>query len=71
MHQTHSIQQPWFKEIKVENKYIRFKLDTGSQVNLIPLGTYKTLNTNKCWNSTTIKLETYDGYKIDINELLS
>ncbi|CAI6377683.1 unnamed protein product [Macrosiphum euphorbiae] len=61
--QTHSIQQPWFEEIKVENNYIRFKLDTGSQVNLIPLNVYKTLNINKSWNSTTIKLEAYGGYK--------
>lgn len=57
--QTHSIQHPWFDEIKLENNYIRFKLDTGSQVNLIPLNIYKTLNINKCWNITTIKLEAY------------
>jgi len=61
--QTHSIQKPWFKEIKVENNYIRFKLDTGFQINLIPLSTYESLNINKRWDSTTIKLEAYGGYK--------
>lgn len=60
--QAHRIQQPWFEEIKVENMYIRFKLDIGSQVNLIPLNISKTLNINKCWNRT-IKFEAYGGYK--------
>uniref|UniRef100_A0A2S2NI46 RNA-directed DNA polymerase n=1 Tax=Schizaphis graminum TaxID=13262 RepID=A0A2S2NI46_SCHGA len=63
--EIHNLQKPWFKEIKVENQlYVNFKLDTGSQVNLLPLKVYKLLNLDVAIESSTIKLEAYGGFKI-------
>ena len=35
--------------LQVEGHLVKFKVDTGSQVNILPLSVYKGLNTKKDW----------------------
>lgn len=55
----------WYEKIKLEDyNLLKFKLDTGSQVNLIPYALYKQMSLNKKPKSCNIILRAYGGQKI-------
>lgn len=54
----------WIESLKVEGEIIKFKLDTGSEVNIIPLKIFKTIRKELSLIPTDFKLETYGGFKI-------
>lgn len=54
----------WFEKIKVENKIIEFKLDTGSEVNIIPLSIFNKINQKFKIRKKDIKLEAYGGFQL-------
>lgn len=63
-----AIKKQWTEDIIINNRYtIKFKLDTGSEVNVIPLNVYKTFdiscNTVSSVNNN-VKLEAYGGFMI-------
>ncbi|XP_018359748.1 PREDICTED: uncharacterized protein K02A2.6-like [Trachymyrmex cornetzi] len=54
----------WFENVKLENKIIKFKLDTGAQVNILPEKIFNSLNSmNTKLEKTNIILEAYGGQK--------
>lgn len=57
-------EKQWLKRIKVENNLIEFKLDTGAEVNVLPLNIYKKLNIDKKLENTNIMLVTYGNFKL-------
>ncbi|KAK9701031.1 hypothetical protein QE152_g30857 [Popillia japonica] len=55
----------WYEKIKLDDyNLLKFKLDTGSQVNLIPYALYKQMSINKKPKSCNIVLRAYGGQKI-------
>lgn len=52
--------------IKVENINMKFKLDTGSEVNIIPMRVYEYINEeiHRDYRPTAMVLEAYGGFKI-------
>lgn len=52
----------WYKNVKIDNKIIKFKLDTGAQVNILPDKVSDSLK-NICLEKTNIILEAYGGHK--------
>lgn len=54
----------WFQNLKVENMAIRFKLDSGSEVNIIPLNIFKKFNKKFKLAVSSINLEAYGGFQI-------
>lgn len=56
----------WVEDVILENdNKIKFKLDTGSLVNLIPLIVYNKLNLVKNTCKNNVKLQAYGGYQIN------
>ena len=55
----------WFEKLIVNNKTVEFKIDTGSQVNVIPKNVWSQIQlTDSLTNRSKIILETYGGFKI-------
>lgn len=54
----------WCETIMVENTKVKFKLDTGSEVNIVPLEIYNSLSKRPKLLKTHILLETYGGFKV-------
>ncbi|XP_035234277.1 uncharacterized protein K02A2.6-like, partial [Stegodyphus dumicola] len=57
----------WTKTIIVEGTTVTFKLDTGSEVNVLPVKTYETLsakNSNLILNKCNVVLEAFGGSKV-------
>lgn len=50
----------WYENVKIDNKIIKFKLDTGAQVNILPDKVSGSLK-NICLEKTNIILEAYGG----------
>lgn len=57
-----SFQNQWLEIIKVENVNVTFKLDTGSQVNLLSDKIFEILKCKKQYRDTNIRLEAYGGH---------
>ena len=60
------VEKAWYKTIEVENREIRFKLDTGAEVNIIALEQLQALglyNENSL-KKTNIILQMYGGFKL-------
>lgn len=55
----------WFKDLMVNNKSIRFKLDSGAQVNTIPLEIIQKFKWLDHIKSTNVKLCAYGGFKVE------
>lgn len=58
--------QEWLKTLKIENKKVILKCDTGAQVNVISLKDLKLIvgDENPKWSETKILLEAFGGRKI-------
>ena len=58
----------WTKNLKIENKNIIFKLDSGSDVNLIPFNVFDSVRKNSVKSlvlaKNKVKLHAYGGYEI-------
>ena len=54
----------WVDFIEVNDKLIEFKLDSGSEVNIIPYSIFKKVNKDSAMSSTTVILKTYGGHEI-------
>lgn len=56
----------WFEMVKVENVNVKFKLDSGSDVNILAENHFKNLNMHKNFKleTTSVILEAYGGFKI-------
>ena len=64
--QAQSTNKAWYEEILMDrNKRIKFKLDTGAQVNILPFYMFKLLNKDKNIVSTNVKLESFGGFRIN------
>lgn len=61
-------QKEWFCDLKINNKLIDFKTDTGAQANCIPVTTFKKLNIDMYLinNNINTKLTSYSGIQLDI-----
>lgn len=55
----------WRENLLLENKIISCKIDTGSEVNLISMKIYKSLNSKPKLAETNIKLSSYSGHIIE------
>ena len=53
----------WYTNIKMKNQTVRFKLDTGSEANLIPCHMYNKLS-GATLKPSMCKLITYSGHRI-------
>ena len=51
----------WYENIKIENSLITFKLDSGADVNILPLVNIKHINCENRMRPVTTKLEAYGG----------
>lgn len=54
----------WIYPVYIEDKCINMKIDTGSEVNILPIDIIKKVNKRYKINPTNIVLEAYGGYKI-------
>ena len=55
----------WNVNLQFENnKYIKFKLDTGAQVNVLPLHVFKEIKSKSVIRKSNLVLEAYGGNKI-------
>ena len=54
----------WEVKMKINDKVIRFKLDTGAQANVISNDLFQKVRRNENMRSTNARLETYSGEKI-------
>ena len=52
--------------IKVNNKVISFKIDTGAQCNIMPLSVFTSLNDKPTLHQTNTKIKAYGGTKVPI-----
>lgn len=55
----------WFKDLKIEDQTVNFKLDTGAEVNVISKELFEKLNNNFKVRKTDVILEAYGGFKIN------
>ncbi|XP_055906014.1 uncharacterized protein LOC129941414 [Eupeodes corollae] len=61
----------WYENIAVENSLIKFKLDSGADVNVIPLKEVQKLNLEHKIRQVRTKLEAYGGSYIPTKGLVS
>lgn len=54
----------WLQVIRVEDIPIEFKVDTGAEVNILPLRLFRSVNNQFKVQPTNVILETYGGFKI-------
>lgn len=50
-----------YVNLKINNKIVKFKLDTGSQVNILTDKIYKKIQTGEPLVNTSVKLTSYSG----------
>ncbi|GBM78829.1 Retrovirus-related Pol polyprotein from transposon 17.6 [Araneus ventricosus] len=64
---VNSLDSMWLKKIDVENNMIEFKLDTGAEINVLPLSVYKSMCLPlKCaLSKTNITLISYGNFKLN------
>lgn len=62
---VHELVSVWIEKLRVENKVIAFKLDSGASVNVLPEHIFREMKLiNKCVKSCRGNLEAFGGYKI-------
>ena len=57
-------EKDWKVNVKINEKHVQLKLDTGAQCNVIPLKLYKEIS-KKNLKRTSAKLVSYSGHKLD------
>ena len=55
----------WKVNVKIQNKNISVKLDTGAQCNVLPQHEYKQINRNKPLKRSNSRLVSYSGHRLD------
>jgi len=55
----------WYKTLKVDNHELEFKLDSGAEVNVLPLRFLKNNKLHTKIQKTKVVLEAFGGYKIE------
>lgn len=63
---NNSADSSWLEKIKIDNYLIEFKLDTGADVNVIPLKIFNLIKKSKSYKlkPISIQLEAYGGFQI-------
>lgn len=61
---SQNIKDIWYHNIMIENHSVKFKLDTGSDANIIPISKLKEILKNPNLKPTSVTLQTYSGHKI-------
>ncbi|XP_055923520.1 uncharacterized protein K02A2.6-like [Eupeodes corollae] len=56
----------WTKSLTVENTEVIFKLDTGSQVNILPRKLFDKIRTQNRLKNYAVKLEAYGGFRLEV-----
>ena len=56
----------WYSEIRVENQPVNFKLDTGAQVNVLPLHEVQEKFPDIILKDTTVELTSYSSHGLDV-----
>lgn len=56
----------WTEKLLVHNKIIEFKLDTGSQVNILPKNVWMRLKPKPVMNACEVRLEAYGGFNLHV-----
>lgn len=54
----------WVEKVKLEDKYVNFKIDTGAEVNILPYKIFKRINQQFKIQKTKNRLEVYGGGKM-------
>ena len=54
----------WYEELTVQNKAVKFQLDTGAKCNVLPYKVIEDLGFQCHVEKTQIKLKSYSGHKI-------
>lgn len=54
----------WSESIQINGKKITFKIDTGAQINVMPVNVFKRICTDDELHETSIKLKAFGGQKI-------
>lgn len=65
IYNVHQINSSWTKTIRVINKNITFKLDSGSDVNIIPWEHFKEIKPQPQLRVNKCNVESYGGHKIE------
>lgn len=61
---VYTINKEWYKDLTVEGKKVRFKLDTGAQVNIMTKAIAS--NISACIKPTKTRLRNYNGSNINV-----
>lgn len=59
-----SIAYPWIEKIRVKGKHIKFKIDTGAEVNVVSLKLFKMLGLGFELRETNVRLRAFGGQRI-------
>lgn len=54
----------WFKNILINNYDVNFKLDTGSDIDILPLSLFNNIKKNEIVEQINYKIQAYGGYVI-------
>lgn len=58
------VSYPWIEKIWIGRKLVAFKIDTGAQVNVIPLSVFLQMRTEIELHRTNVKLRAFSGEKL-------
>ena len=58
--------EEWSEIVKIEEKKVKFELDTGAKCNVISHKTFQKLNTNTPIKPTKVRLTAYTGHKLQV-----
>lgn len=58
------VSYPWIEKIWIDGKLVAFKIDTGAQINVLPLSIYKQLDTEIELHRTNTRLRAFSGDKV-------
>lgn len=54
----------WFKNVLINNYNVNFKLDTGSDIDILPLSLFNNIKRNEIVGQINYKIQAYGGYVI-------
>ncbi|XP_056109383.1 uncharacterized protein K02A2.6-like [Rhinichthys klamathensis goyatoka] len=62
--ETREEKEKWSELLKIRDKKVKFKLDTGAECNVLSLKTYNSLGITEKLSKSTCKLLTYSGHQM-------